>query len=284
MNEIIKYRLISLIYDYVKNNKVLDKDFINSILDVVINELELNDYVIDSEIIYVPGKSKKRYLIANYDFYHRIIEINLQIALERLKKEAKILRLSPTETSYFIAKELAEATLHELEHANQVKKFDVDGNNIESLIIKGAFAHKNIIRRDILFFLMNGYSEKELRTRYRIVKRGIKFYKYDPLERLAEYQALNYTKEILKELNVGNIVMLHTYYEVYKNYIRGYELQKEPTKFFLSKVDGLKDWQEIERLSKDSDLKTRLSLGLPISKEEYQDIENRTRKLRIALK
>lgn len=284
MNEVIKYQLISLIYDYVKNNRVLDQNFINSILDVVINELGLNDYVIDSEIKNVQGKSRKRYLIANYDFYHRIIEVNLQIALERLKKEAKKLRLSSIETSYFIAKELAEATLHELEHANQVKKFDVDGNNIESLIIKGAFAHKNIIRRDILFFLMNGYSEKELRTRYRIVKRGIKFYKYDPLERLADYHALSYIKELLKELNVGDRVMLHTYYEEYKNYIRGYELQKEPTKFFLAKVEGLKDWSEIERLSKNCDLNTRLSLGLPITKDEYQDLENRTRRLRRLLK
>ena len=74
MNEVIKYQLISLIYDYVKNNRVLDQNFINSILDVVINELGLNDYVIDSEIINVQGKSRKRYLIANYDFYHRIIE------------------------------------------------------------------------------------------------------------------------------------------------------------------------------------------------------------------
>lgn len=67
MNEVIKYRLISLIYDYVKNNRVLDQNFINSILDVVINELELNDYIIDSKIINVPGKSRKRYLMANYE-------------------------------------------------------------------------------------------------------------------------------------------------------------------------------------------------------------------------
>lgn len=284
MNEIIKYRLISLIYDYVKNNKVLDRDFINSILDIVINELELNDYVKDSEIIYVPRKNRKRYIMAYYDHFSRVIEVNLQISLERLKEEAKKLRLSHIETSYFIAKELTEAILHELEHAHQVKKYDKDGNNLESLIIKGAFAHKNIIRKDLLFLLMNGYSEKELLTRYKTIKRGIKYYKYDPLERLADYHALNYIKEILKELNVGDRIMLHTYYEECKNYIRGYELQKEPTKFFLAKVGGLKDWQEIERLSTDCDLKTRLSLGLPITKDEYQELENKTRRLRRGLK
>ncbi len=284
MNEIIKYRLISLIYDYVKNNRVLDQNFINSILDVVINELELNDYIIDSKIINVPGKSRKRYLMANYDFYSRIIEINLQVALERLKEEAKKLRLSSIETSYFIAKELAEAILHESEHVHQVKEYDRDGNNLESLIIKRAFAHKTIIRSDILLLLMNGYSEKELLTRYKTIKRGIKYYKYDPLERLADYHALNYIKEILKELNVGNRIMLHTYCEEYKNYIRGYKLQKEPTKFFLAKVGGFDYWQEIERLSTDCDLKTRLSLGLSITKDEYQELENRTRRLRKALK
>ena len=284
MNEVIKYQLISLIYDYVKNNRVLDQNFINSILDVVINELGLNDYVIDSEIINVQGKSRKRYLMANYDFYSRVIGVNLQVAIERLKEEARKLRLSYIETSYFIAKELAEAILHELEHAHQVKEYDRDGNNLESLIIKGAFDHKTIIRKDLLFFLMNGYSEKELLIRYKIIKRGIKYYKYNPLERLADYHALNYIKEILKELNVGDRVMLHTYYEEYKNYIRGYELQKEPTKFFLAKVGGLKDWSEIERLSKNCDLKTRLSLGLPITKDEYQELENRTRRLRRGLK
>jgi len=284
MNEVIKYRLISLIYDYVKNNRVLDKDFIDKILDVVINELELNDYVIDSEIINEPGKRRKTYTIAYYNFYSRIIEVNLQVALERLKEEAKKLRLTSIETSYFIAKELAEAILHELEHASQVKEYDRDGNNLESLIIKRAFAHKTIIRSDILLLLMNGYSEKELLMRYKTIKRGIKYYKYDPLERLADYHALNYIKEILKELNIGDRVMLHTYYEEYKNYIRGYKLQKEPTKFFLAKVGGLKDWQEIERLSKDCGLKTRLSLGLPITKDEYQELENRTRRLRKALK
>jgi hypothetical protein len=284
MNEIIKYRLISLIYDYVKNNRVLDQNFINSILDVVIYELELNDYIIDSKIINVPGKSRKRYLMANYDFYSRIIEVNLQVALERLKEEAKKLRLSSIETSYFIAKELAEAILHELEHAHQVKEYDRDGNNLESLIIKRAFAHKTIIRSDILLLLMNGYSEKELLTRYKTIKRGIKYYKYDPLERLADYHALNYIKEILKELNVGDRIMLHTYCEEYKNYIRGYKLQKEPTKFFLAKVGGFEYWQEIERLSTDCDLKTRLSLGLSITKDEYQELENRTRRLRKALK
>jgi len=284
MNEVIKYQLISLIYDYVKNNKVLDKDFIDSILDVVINELGLNDYVIDSEIINEPGKRRKTYTIAYYNFYSRIIEVNLQVALERLKEEAKKLRLTSIETSYFIAKELAEAILHELEHASQVKEYDRDGNNLESLIIKRAFAHKTIIRSDILLLLMNGYSEKELLMRYKTIKRGIKYYKYDPLERLADYHALNYIKEILKELNIGDRVMLHTYYEEYKNYIRGYKLQKEPTKFFLAKVGGLKDWQEIERLSKDCGLKTRLSLGLPITKDEYQELENRTRRLRKALK
>lgn len=284
MNEVIKYRLISLIYNYVKNNRVLDKDFIDSILDIVINELELNDYVKDSEIIYVPGKNRKRYLMAYYDHFSRVIEINLQVSLERLREEAKKLRLSGVETSYFIAKELAEAILHELEHAHQVKEYDRDGNNLESLIIKGAFDHKNIIRKYLLFLLMDGYSEKELLTRYKTIKRGIKYYKYDPLERLADYHALNYMKEILKELNIRDRVMLHTYYEEYKNYIRGYELQKEPTKFFLAKVGGLKDWQEIERLSTDCDLKTRLSLGLPITKDEYQDLENRTRRLRRLLK
>lgn len=284
MNEIIKYRLISLIYDYVKNNRVLDQNFINSILDVVIYELELNDYIIDSKIINVPGKSRKRYLMANYDFYSRIIEVNLQVALERLKEEAKKLRLSSIETSYFIAKELAEAILHESEHAHQVKEYDRDGNNLESLIIKRAFAHKTIIRSDILLLLMNGYSEKELLTRYKTIKRGIKYYKYDPLERLADYHALNYIKEILKELNVGDRIMLHTYCEEYKNYIRGYKLQKEPTKFFLAKVGGFDYWQEIERLSTDCDLKTRLSLGLSITKDEYQELENRTRRLRKALK
>lgn len=284
MNEVIKYRLISLIYDYVKNNRVLDKDFIDKILDVVINELELNDYVIDSEIINEPGKRRKTYTIAYYNFYSRIIEVNLQVALERLKEEAKKLRLTSIETSYFIAKELAETILHELEHASQVKEYDRDGNNLESLIIKRAFAHKTIIRSDILLLLMNGYSEKELLMRYKTIKRGIKYYKYDPLERLADYHALNYIKEILKELNVGDRVMLHTYYEEYKNYIRGYKLQKEPTKFFLAKVGGLKDWQEIERLSTDCDLKTRLSLGLSITKDEYQELENRTRRLRKGLK
>lgn len=285
MNERINASLLELIYNSVSNNKPVDENYIDKIIEIIVNEYSLNDYVKNRKIVNKPWDGRKKIRAAEYGLFSKIITINLQTFIEVLKYKSRKLGLDSLQAALFITKEITGSIEHELEHAHQAKKYDYGADNLENLIIRGSFNHISPFRNDSYYdeLISLGYSEKEIHDMLSGIKNKIStLYEFNPMERLAEYYSQKSIAEILKELNMSNVLSYHTCLELCQNYLRGYKTQSIPTKYYLSEVHASEYWSKITKLASNSDLETRLSLGLDITEPEKNYLENTIKDLELA--
>lgn len=276
MVEKVSEPLTRFLFDSLKNKRVINESFIAEVIEIVVNALGLNEYVKDYTIINKPWDGSDKIQIAGYDYNFKGIIVYLQEALEFYKHISNNLRLDTFEKVAIMYNYIMQNLLHELEHSNQVKKGDFEAEDLEKVILK--YANTSILLYDNFYKLIEkGFSVqqiKDLITETNIISRI--YYKYNPKERLAEYYSHKTMATILKELGtLPNI----SYYECLKlcqNYMKGYIEGIVPTKFYFEELGFSKFWPKIEASSQNLDFETRASLGLPISKEEYEYLEGTT--------
>ncbi|MBQ2873070.1 MAG: hypothetical protein IJE89_03615 [Bacilli bacterium] len=255
-------KLMGLIYDYSQQNKIADPEFIYKVVDLLVNYMNINEYVRDVKV----GDDAVANIFsqASYDVYEKTLGVgqsSLKYELHRQNKKVKDY-LNDFERTIFQNVLVVQTILHELEHAFQQKKIDLSelrqfedsfDKRVEMELLK--FAKKNI--------------EKE------------SFYTHDfiPDERFAESDSWNKLYGILSFLNdKGKNLLDYCKSRKIEAEISGYDEEKTPTSTY---IEFHKD-EEILYKPIFSDLllaqyycpdyKIRARLGLPLSVYEYNQL------------
>lgn len=287
MNEKTQVELARLFLDYSINKKIINGDYIDKLIEIVVNGKELKEYVKDYKI---DNKTiQENNIIANYDASTKIINLYWKELYNYLKESMEYMYLfTETETHLYLNLIATQIILHEIEHANQLKIMDKE-NNIESRILKLCeFEEKS----EIEALIKRGKISEVEAYLYRIqkmdeyIEKYYKYYLYVPHERLAEiktYQEIIDTLYVIKE-HAKNIIKFEESNKL-ASALRGYNNDSySPTITYLTNQDRIKDLKEFDwysdnkeetiKLSKEKyNLKDRMKYGLPIDEHEHQFVK-----------
>ena len=272
-------KLAKLVYDYIKEGRNLDMDFISKVTEIAVDSRDLGDYVLqemfinapesNSVAVYLPDTKKIIFNIAGVnraeelaDFYSDLFE-----------QEENVVSFNLT---------IAQWILHEVEHAWQEKVFRTAGDqSFEHELIVACLDAKRWHKKNA----KRGLTEEEIKQRRAELMR--EYYMFDPLERLAEiksHEVIIKVVELLKEHYPTLYDVEQTKY-LEKLVDKHPETIKErscPTEVYLKGVECYDRWKSfdfyskkrgelIENVTNKYDKLSRLRYGLPISRSEYLD-------------
>ena len=230
--------------------KELDDNFINEAYKLMIQNLDVNDYISDFSI------DNNSMQLGSYSNMDKRIKINKDHIMEcnHVVGNKKLLSL--------------EVIRHELEHARQLKKLHNWQKDIESAIIDYSLKPYSLIQG-----LEIPYDQIEYEPNFLDIKKK-QNYTIDPGERLAEINAWKYIISLIKNQNHTDD-LLQSRTMLYHSYIRGYKdngyYLDPPTYEFLLKLGLYRDLYLLkQRLDKTKYcFDTRITYGLPITYDEY---------------
>lgn len=278
-------KLLRLIFDYSKNGKLVDKAYLEKLIDLVIDSKGISKYVQNSEIVSNgTEETMDGILLAEYRPNRKLIRIYSE-AMERMLEEHDRYQVlfNGIEQIFYKNVFITQIILHELEHANQRKIIEKD-DTLESKILKTSITNIDI---DLVSTLLNeGFTldqilyyirrEKALREEHYLLL---------PDERLAEirsHQEIARTLEPIKEYTPNLIEFEKT--NILENMLRGYFYNEgaitSPTLEYAAaskRIDKLKSFQWydennqecLRKVKNELSLKKRVTYGLPIDTNEF---------------
>ena len=109
--------ILKIIYDKTVDNKTLDLKDIEKILEVLVVEKRLNDYILNINVQQIRGNN-----LASYSTYTKKITIYTEMISQMVKDIGKnILNVNEFEEMLYKNLLILQTLLHEVEHANQQK-------------------------------------------------------------------------------------------------------------------------------------------------------------------
>ena len=124
-------KILKIIYDKSIKNKILDIKDIDEILELLIINKGLNDYILSISIQSIGGNK-----LASYSNYKKNITLYTKTIDHMIKNiEKNILIASSLEISMYKNLSILQVLLHEVEHANQ-QKIAYNENSLEAFIIR----------------------------------------------------------------------------------------------------------------------------------------------------
>lgn len=246
--------ILKIIYDSSKNGKTLTFKNIEKILELLINEKKLEEYILNIDVQQIGSNN-----LASYSNYTRKITLYLDVFNTMLNNIDCTIKIDNIFEIYLYKNlSILQVILHELEHANQEKILYVC-NTLEAFLLR----------------LSQLVSENDL------------LYEYKPEERLAEIKSF---EEIITLFNLleTKTVSLSSILETDKlqRQLRGYHFKNNKvniplfTYFILGNKKELLNsfaWYLddydmcLEHISKDYCFNQRLFYGFPISISEYAE-------------
>lgn len=198
-------KLLSLIYNYSINDKLIDEEYIEKFIDVVINSKLLDKYVCDLQILSSENDKLPEVCVSAYNLTDKTIYVDFNNINKYLQEADRYQALfNEDEQTFYKNSIFSQTILHELEHANQYKIMDNE-ESLEAKILN--LSKHNLKDSEINELEKNGYSIKDI-TIY-IIKRQIvysKFYLKSPLERLAEIKS--YQEMIILLSNIKKLYLI----------------------------------------------------------------------------
>lgn len=287
----MKSKLLRLIFDYSINGKLVDKAFIEKLIDLVVNSKNIGEYIKDASIEDADiNEFDDEILLAAYHPNKKIIKVYSNAIEMMLEMQDKYQGLfNGVEQIFYKNILITQVLLHELEHANQRRIIDKE-NTLESKILR--ISVTNLDANLISKLLSQGFTKEEvlyfIRERNKVRSEN---YLILPDERLAEiksHQEIVSTLELIKEYTPNLIEFEKD--NVFENLLRGYFYSNgkitSPTIEYAKasgQVETLKkfDWYSkseenfLSKVEKSLSLEERLNYGLPIRKKEYSDLANK---------
>ena len=267
--------LLRIVYDYSKKGKILDPNAIESIVDIVVRNRDLNDYVKrinfkktnplnkDNELMFMGYNFQNKQINVYCDSLNKFILLNNSLLYNEIYK----LNFS-----------LLQFILHELEHSNQHKVMDYNNNTLSKLLkitSGGLFNNLDInVVKDKL--LSEGFTMKQIITYYEHQKKQYdEYYDLCLAERLAD---INSNKDLIKILESEKSklfdVYIYFYYNWLSNYLRGYKYEMvvltSPTISYVKKVSPSR-LDKLKEVDVGSELENRLYYGYPVSELEFEE-------------
>lgn len=257
----MELEILKLIYDYSTNGELVDRKFVDKIIEIVVSKKSLDDYVRSVQHTYKLPKDDQGVVCAVYDSLNRELLIDytsMLIVVGHLGYYNQL--FVPLEIIMSKNIKLTQIILHELEHAYQNKQKDnMSDDSIEAKLTRVCF--------NIDFSL------------------SLKLYDYVPTERLANVYSfltiLNSIEPIKESIpNLHEFIQASLIEELLTGYNESLDKGYWPLELFLSKIGQRKVWtefdfydQNVDRLIKNvSDKYTfakSLALGLPVNCDEF---------------
>ena len=238
--------ILKIIYDKTLNNSILNLKDIEKILELLVIEKELNNYILNINVQNIRGIN-----LASYSNYTKKITIYADMIHQMIDDiENSILNINDFEITLYKNLSILQVLLHEIEHANQ-QKIAYNENSLEALIIR------------LSYLVKNGYDEK--------------LYEYCPEERLAEIKSFEEIISLIGNIN-NKLTVLPDIIETekLKRQLGGYHYRN----FFVSvpivdyftignKKDLLAALELSSNIQEKYELNDRFKFGFPISVSEY---------------
>ncbi len=298
-------QILRLIYDYSINGlSVADPKFINKLVEIVVNERKLENYVTGIEFSSLT-KDEETVVCAGYMPFQKKIVIDFKAIFYTLEcQNGKVASFnSLLEQNMFMNLVITQYILHELEHALQTKKADDKINNLlEVKLIRISFKLEQAIKNPKFLEYFSTIEDKIKLLIYleNYKKLYREFYRFNPTERMAEiysYKTLIGSLELIKK----QIIALYSYENslLLKKLTAGYSEASEtmfdmksnlwkasicPTQTYLYGTGQGEKWtgfdfydddtkKLIENVQREYTLSKRLALGLPITSLEQNRLE-----------
>ncbi len=286
--------ILKLIYDYSKKNRMIDLAYINQLIEIVANSMELNPYIGNTVFLKTGEKRKveKNKLsisLANEeefaDLTYNFINHDITVYIDKIPKIYQAIdriNLNSDEMPYFKTILYTQRILHELCHANQEKTLQEKKDSFEAKILEPCTPRKKDTSKKT--------KDEKLEELLQIIARTIiyiKNYKYDPRERTADMDSY---QMMLKILAAFPIILSSTRQYLgnkkLQSTIEAYQNTFSPTIQFIRAIDSIEDnnilssfdWYdelEQEALKKAKEkysFEQRLRYGLPIEEEKKQKL------------
>jgi len=284
MNE----EIVKLINFYINKDKSINKEFISEIINLVLTNDNLSEYIFDIEEEKGFGFFH-RSTIAVYSPVSKLIRYNYKkLISEGIKKNKSVfsnVKLSNTYLYLYIL----QMILHEIEHARQFHKID-EMITLEDYILKQEMNFlDNTIKKLKNDIATDNQSIKLLAETLEYTQKRKVLYEFSPVERLADIYAKYQTCDIANYLDnpIYKDMMMYDYYQAL---LRGYHFNENkqeinvPTKYFFDKMSLGFVWDEIiERTSNLSDLE-KIKLGLGVNQNFLKSVECKSNALILKLK
>lgn len=239
-------KILRIIYNKTVNNEVLNLTDIDKILELLIIEKNLNDYIANINVQQMRSNN-----LASYSVHTKGITIYIEMIEQMVNDiEANILNVTNFEKMLYKNFSILQVLLHEVEHANQ-QKIAYHDNSLEALIIR-------------LSYLVNdGYGEK--------------LYEYCPEERLAEIKSFEEIGKLASHIDRDKIILSNIIEtETLKRLLRGYHYKNYSVNVpiidyftFGNKEKLLQAFELSDNVQKKYTLNERFKYGFPISVSEY---------------
>lgn len=279
-------KILRLLFDYSKNYKLVDINYIDKLIEIVVNEEELGDYIKSSRIVtslesdgLLDGYGSQ-YTVATYTPFTRKISVYENSVNEMLEKLSQSnYGFSDIENLFYQNLCVTQTLLHEVEHANQAKIKHED-NSLEAEILR--LSDLSIEPRDISKNINTDYVDYAIYLSKLREQNYKENYKYAPFERLAEVKSYGELVDILSQIKdyIPNLVEYEKY-KMYRSMICGFDVFS-PTIYYIEEnakdVSGncYFDWYDssnkelsLEKCKKKYSKYDRLKYGLMIDNDEY---------------
>lgn len=238
--------ILKIVFDKANNNEILDLKDIEKILELLVVEKSLNEYILNIDVQLIRSNN-----LASYSNYTKKITIYTKTIDQMVKDiDSNILNISKFETSLYKNLSILQVLLHEIEHANQ-QKIAYHNNNLEALIIR------------LSYLVNNGYDEK--------------LYEFCPEERLAEIKSFEEINTMISYINnkldlLPNVIET----EKLKRQLRGYHYKNNFVTvpiveyFTIGSKEKLLETFDLSKAALNKyALNDRYKYGFPISNIEY---------------
>ena len=238
--------ILKIVFDKANNNEILDLKDIEKILELLVVEKSLNEYILNIDVQLIRSNN-----LASYSNYTKKITIYTKTIDQMVKDiDSNILNISKFETSLYKNLSILQVLLHEIEHANQ-QKIAYHNNNLEALIIR------------LSYLVNNGYDEK--------------LYEFCPEERLAEIKSFEEINTMISYINnkldlLPNVIET----EKLKRQLRGYHYKNNFVTvpiveyFTIGNKEKLLETFDLSKAALNKyALNDRYKYGFPISNIEY---------------
>lgn len=238
--------ILKIVFDKANNNEILNLKDIEKILELLVVEKSLNEYILNIDVQLIRSNN-----LASYSNYTKKITIYTKTIDQMVKDiDSNILNISKFETSLYKNLSILQVLLHEIEHANQ-QKIAYHNNNLEALIIR------------LSYLVNNGYDEK--------------LYEFCPEERLAEIKSFEEINTMISYINnkldlLPNVIET----EKLKRQLRGYHYKNNFVTvpiveyFTIGNKEKLLETFDLSKAALNKyALNDRYKYGFPISNIEY---------------
>lgn len=236
-----------IVFDKTINNKSLNLSDIKKIVELLVINKELNDYIDNIEF-----NSADNNCLGCYSNYKKSITIYTKTFEKMLHDvDNSIVNFNKFELLFYKNLLMLQVILHEVEHANQ-QKISYTKNSLEALIIR------------LSYLVDDGYNEK--------------LYEYCPEERLAEIKSfdelnnlLNYS--IRRKFTIVEVIKAEKLKRMLTGYYAIDHSVSVPLISYFSdgKVELLNTIKSLINTHKFLSLDDRFKFGFPISNQEYCD-------------